>query len=109
MDLASERAELLGLYNAGGTQDERRGRVVAELADNGRFAFAVLNESFVQMEYFGYLRRDVDANGYAFWLNVLNEGDAGNFRGMVCSFITSAEYQQRFGTVVTSSNAECGR
>jgi hypothetical protein len=63
----------------------------------------------VQMEYFGYLRRDTDADGYRFWLDVLNNRDAGNYRGMVCSFLTSTEYQRRFGTVVTRSNSECGR
>jgi hypothetical protein len=26
---------------------------------------------------------------------------------LVCSFITSAEYQQRFGALATHSNAEC--
>jgi hypothetical protein len=26
---------------------------------------------------------------------------------MVCSFITSIEYQQRFGSTVTHTNAEC--
>jgi len=26
---------------------------------------------------------------------------------MACSFITSTEYQQRFGSVITHSNAEC--
>jgi len=41
-------------------------------------------------------------------LNVLNTGDPGNYRGMVCSFITSGEYQRRFSSVVTRSNAECG-
>jgi hypothetical protein len=30
-----------------------------------------------------------------------------NYRGMVCSFITSAEYQLGFGNLVTRSNAEC--
>ena len=63
--------------------------------------------------YFAYLRRDADTDGYRFWLNVLNEsgtnGDPVNYRGMVCSFITSAEYQRRFSSVVTHSNAECGR
>jgi hypothetical protein len=61
------------------------------------------------MEYFGYLRRGFDAEGYAFWLDVLNNRDAGTFRGMVCSFITSTEYQPRFGSLVTSSNTQCGR
>jgi hypothetical protein len=61
------------------------------------------------IEYFGYLRRGAEPQGYAFWLNVLNSGSAGNYRGMVCSFVTSAEYQRRFGTVVTRTNAECAR
>jgi hypothetical protein len=59
------------------------------------------------MQYYGYLRRDVDAGGYAFWLDVLNR-NGGNYRGMVCSFLTATEYQHRFSTVVTHSNAECG-
>ena len=33
---------------------------------------------------------------------------AANNRGMVCSFITSTEYQHRFSNVVTHSNVECG-
>jgi hypothetical protein len=107
--LATERADLITLYNSGGTLSESRARVVADMAENGAFATAVLNPAFVQMEYFGYLRRDIDAAGYAFWLNVLNDRDAGNYRGMVCSFITSTEYQRRFGTVLSHSNGECGR
>jgi hypothetical protein len=53
------------------------------------------------------LRREKDQNGYDFWLNVLNNTDANNYRGMVCSFLTSVEYQRRFGSVVTESNASC--
>jgi hypothetical protein len=108
LDVSSERAELIALYNAAGSLNESRGRVVADLAQNDAFAAAVFNPAFVQMEYFGYLRREVDGDGYTFWLNVLNSRDAGNYRGMVCSFITAAEYQLRFGQIVTRSNAECG-
>jgi hypothetical protein len=52
---------------------------------------------FVMMEYFGYLRRDPDASGYAFWLNKLNEFN-GNFEQaeMVKAFIVSGEFRQRF-------------
>jgi len=39
----------------------------------------------------------------------VENSDRGNYRGMVCSFITSAEYQRRFSSVVSHSNAECGR
>ena len=109
VDLSSERADLITRYNSGDTLNESRGRVVADMAENAAFATVVYNPAFVQMEYFGYLRREIDADGYAFWLNVLNDRDAGNYRGMVCSFITSTEYQQRFGSLATHSNADCAR
>ncbi|MDX6613209.1 MAG: hypothetical protein QOD75_2395 [Blastocatellia bacterium] len=80
---------------------------VASLVDYPEFAAAVYNRSFVVMEYFGYLRRDPEPGGYAFWLDVLNNREPNNYRGMVCSFVTSAEYQQRFSPVVTRTNAEC--
>lgn len=108
VDISRERAELIALYNTGGTMMESRSLVAAEMAENGAFATAVLNQAFVQMEYFGYLRREIDTGGYDFWLSVLSDSDAGNYRGMVCSFITSTEYQRRFGTLVTRSNADCG-
>ena len=65
--------------------------------------------AFVASQYYGYLRRTPETAGYNFWLNVLDNGDRNNYRGMVCSFITSAEYQRRFSSVLTHSNAECGR
>ena len=67
------------------------------------------NPAFVLMQYFGYLRRDVDAAGYDFWLDVVNNREPNNYRGMVCAFITSREYQLRFGAEVTRSNADCGQ
>jgi WD40 repeat protein len=65
------------------------------------------NPAFVLMQYFGYLRRNVDRDGYDFWLDVVNNREPNNYHGMVCSFITSSEYQLRFGSVVTRSNADC--
>jgi hypothetical protein len=84
-----------------------RARVVEEVIRYNVLVQALHNETFVTMEYFGYLKRDPDPDGYAFWLNVLNSREPNNYRGMVCSFITSAEYQQRFSPVVTRTNAEC--
>jgi hypothetical protein len=77
------------------------------VADNSVFAQAEYNSAFVLMQYFGYLRRNPDQGGYDFWLNVLNNRVPNNYRAMVCAFITSTEYQLRFGSVVTHSNAEC--
>lgn len=105
-DLTSERANLISRYNTGSSLAESRALVLRDAAQQAAFASAVYNPSFVLMEYFGYLRRGVDQSGYDFWLGVLNNG-GGNYRGMVCSFITSMEYQRRFGSVITRSNNEC--
>ncbi|HXD33819.1 MAG TPA: DUF4214 domain-containing protein [Pyrinomonadaceae bacterium] len=108
VDSSSERSELVRRYNSGHTLSESRARALFNVAENQEFVKAVYNPAFVQMEYFGYLKREIDGAGYSFWLNVLNDRDAGNYRRMVCSFITSAEYQRRFGDVVTHDNSDCG-
>ena len=67
------------------------------------------NPAFVLMQYFGYLRRVVDHDGYDFWLDVVNNREPNNYRGMVCAFLTSTEYQHRFGSTTTRTNADCGQ
>jgi hypothetical protein len=107
VNLATERDALIARYNSGGSMAESRALVVRDLIDNAAFTTKVYNESFVAMEYYGYLRRNWDATGFNFWLNVMNT--TGDHRGMVCSFITSTEYQHRFSSVVSHSNSECGQ
>jgi hypothetical protein len=104
VDLSPQRPALIADWNANGS----RARIVRLVADTPAFGQAQYNTAFVLMQYFGYLRRDPDVAGYNFWLNVLNNSEPNNYRGMVCSFITAAEYQLRFGSVVTHTNAECG-
>jgi uncharacterized repeat protein (TIGR01451 family) len=55
-------------------------------------------KAFVQLEYFGYMKRDPDEAGYNFWLGKLNQF-GGNFVNaeMVLAFISSPEYRARFG------------
>jgi hypothetical protein len=57
----------------------------------------LFNAAFVQMEYFGYLQRDPDPDGYAFWLGKLNFFGDWVKAEMVKSFIKSPEYRARFG------------
>ncbi|MEO8435696.1 MAG: matrixin family metalloprotease [Pyrinomonadaceae bacterium] len=109
ISLRAQRTELIRRYNAGANRNEGRSRALRGLIESRAFQQAEYNQVFVLMEYFGYLKRDPEPEGYAFWLNVLDDRDPGNYRGMVCSFITSAEYQKRFSAVVTHSNAECGK
>ncbi|HZE69751.1 MAG TPA: M12 family metallo-peptidase [Pyrinomonadaceae bacterium] len=116
VNLGSQRSALINLFNQGG-----RGAVLYRLADdnvqtnpiiNRPFIDAEYNRSFVYTQYSGYLRRDADTGGFLFWLGQVNQfpvRDAGIQHAMVCAFITSAEYQQRFSPVVTRSNGECGQ
>ena len=113
-DLTSQRAALISLFNTGG-----RGAVLYRVADdnsqtnpinNRSFIDAEYNRSFVYTQYAGYLRRDSDVGGFLFWLGKVNEfpvRDAEIQHVMVCAFTTSAEYQRRFSSVVTHSNADC--
>ena len=89
-----EREALVSGLNSG---TSTRADVLRQIAEDGRFANAKRNESFVMMEYFGYLRRDPDESGYQFWLNKLNQF-GGNFEQaeMVKAFIVSDEYRARF-------------
>jgi len=71
---------------------------------------AEYNRSFVYTQYAGYLKRNADIAGFQFWLGQVNRfaiRDGNAQHAMVCSFITSQEYQRRFSSVVTHNNSEC--
>ncbi len=109
IDLSGERGAIIDRYNSGTNLTQSRSRALRAVSENTTLRQAEYNAAFVLTEYFGYLRRDPDAGGYAFWLDVLNHQEAGNYRGMVCAFTTSAEYQQRFSAIVSRSNRNCGQ
>ena len=83
-----------------------RAQVLRAVAENETFTAREKNRAFVLMQYFGYLRRNpydapepgLNFDGYNFWLSKLEEFN-GNFIAaeMVKAFLTSTEYQQRFG------------
>jgi hypothetical protein len=99
----SERQQLIADMNGGKT----RARAVRDVIEIAEFKTREYNASFVLMQYFGYLRRNPDQAGYDFWLNTLNNRAPNNYRGMVCAFITSREYQERFGPQLRRTNADC--
>lgn len=107
-DLSSERENLLIAYASGRSAMASRGAVLRAIAGNSTLRQTHYNQAFVLTGYFAYLKRDVDRTGYDFWVGVISDRDLGNYRGMICSFITSREYQERFSAVVTHSNGECG-
>jgi len=109
VDLNSQRDVLIADYHNGADLNQSRALVVSDIAANSSFNQAQYNKAFVLSEYFGYLQRNPDTGGYDFWLNVISNREVGNYRGMVCAFITSTEYQQRFSSVISHNNGECGQ
>ncbi|HMF55862.1 MAG TPA: carboxypeptidase regulatory-like domain-containing protein [Pyrinomonadaceae bacterium] len=109
VDLSARRNALIAVYSTGANTDESRSLAIMSAVEDASFQQAEYNRAFVLMQYFGYLRRDADTGGYNFWLDVLNNRVPGNYRSMVCAFLTSAEYQRRFSSVVTHVNGECGQ
>ncbi len=80
------------LNGIGGTLN--RAQVFRAIADSDQVSQAEYNNTFVGMQYYGYLRRTPDESGYQAWLRVLQ---SGNIRGMVNGFMNSQEYRLRFG------------
>lgn len=78
--------------------NERRTRagVLRAIVEHPSVEHAEYNGAFVTMQYFGYLKRDPDADGFTNWLNYLNANPT-DFRTMVHGFVVSNEYRSRFG------------
>ena len=107
VNLSNQRTSLITRYNSGAGLNQSRALVLRDVVDATEFTAAEYNPSFVLMQYFGYLGRDPDPGGFNFWLNVLNNREPNNYRGMVCSFVSSREYQERFGLMLSRSNTDC--
>jgi len=71
-----------------------RAQVFRAVADSDRVGTREFNNAFVAMQYYGYLRRKPEPEGYEAWLRVLQSGD---IRTMVGGFLNSQEYKSRFG------------
>jgi photosystem II stability/assembly factor-like uncharacterized protein len=99
----AERQELVARLGAG---QITRAQALRQVAENPAFTRAHYSRAFVLMQYFGYLRRNpndppqpgLDYSGYNFWLGKLNSFGGNPITSeMVKAFITSGEYQERFG------------
>jgi hypothetical protein len=102
----AERQAAIDEFGGAGTAADpgARGRSLLNLTQNTEFQQREKNPGFVQMEYFGYLRRNPndapDGNfaGFNFWLSKLNAAGGDYIKAqMVRSFIISGEYRARFG------------
>ncbi|MGH9944284.1 MAG: Calx-beta domain-containing protein, partial [Pyrinomonadaceae bacterium] len=87
------RAELINRLN-GGTLT--RAEVLRALVQSNEVEAAEFNEAFVAMQYYGYLRRRPEPQGYQDQLNLFIQSN-GDARAMIHSFLNSREYGLRFG------------
>jgi uncharacterized delta-60 repeat protein len=93
-DLAPRAAAQQALEN----QTKTRADVLYDLVELAGFQAKEYNPAFVRMMYFGYLRREVEADGFTYWMNVLTNLSPNNYRSMICGFVNAGEYQLRFNS-----------
>ena len=106
LDISTDKESLMGLFD--GT-NQGRAAILESVASNRRFAEAQFNQTLVLSGYFIYLRRNPDDGEFASGLNLLKGKPVRDaaVRSMVCSFLTTEEYQSRFGMIATHNSSEC--
>jgi len=121
VNLSSQQAALETQYANAGGGNAGRAQVLFCLSlddvpgnpigsGNQTFVTAEYNRQFALTLYYGYLRRNPEIAGFLFWqtqINLAPVGDVAKQNALVCSFLTSAEYQGRFGAALPRTNAEC--
>jgi arabinofuranosyltransferase len=100
-----ERMQQIEALRAG----KSRAEVLREVIESERFKRREGDRALVLMQFLLQLRRDVDYKDdrYKAWLEKLDRSEPVDARRVLCLFLTSEEYQRRFGTVVTHNNSEC--
>jgi hypothetical protein len=72
-----------------------RAQVLREIVDSPAVQQKEYDPAFVAIQYYGYLRRAPEANGYNAWLNYLRS-HPGDYKTMVWGFVYSREYVNCF-------------
>ncbi|HKP71322.1 MAG TPA: Calx-beta domain-containing protein, partial [Pyrinomonadaceae bacterium] len=73
-----------------------RAKVLRAIVESDEVGVRERNRAFVAMQYYGYLRRTPETDGFNNWLNYLNAHPTDS-RTMVDGFMNAVEYRLRFG------------
>jgi hypothetical protein len=84
------------LINALNSNSLSRAQVLRAVVQSSEVEAAESLGAFVAVQYYGYLRRTPEEDGYQAWLRVIRQ-DPNNIRVMVNGFLNSTEYKLRFG------------
>lgn len=100
-----ERKRQIQALNAG----KGRAEVLREVIETEEFIQRERTRGLLLMQFLLQLHRDVDYKDqrHKAWMEKLDRGEAVDARHIICLFLTSEEYQRRFGTVITHNNSEC--
>jgi hypothetical protein len=90
--LIGDRDALIAALQSG---QMTRAQVLRAISESPEVGQKFYTESFVVMQYFGYLRRDPDIL-YKEWIRIMNQNPAA-YRDMINGFMNSVEYRGRFG------------
>jgi hypothetical protein len=82
-------AELSANNNTAG-----RASVLKKIAESQELYTKEYDPAFVAMQYYGYLRREPETQGYNAWLSYLRD-NPGDYNTMVWGFVYSQEYRNR--------------
>jgi hypothetical protein len=107
MDLSSKRADLLSLVEGA---NGSRAAVVTRVATHPDLMKSESDSAFVLIQYFTYLLRDPDEDGFHYWAKTIagkNQNDPTRYSSVTCAFVNSNEYQSRFGILTPHSPDEC--
>ncbi len=91
------RNTLVNALNAG---TKTRAQVLRIIVESTEAIAAQFNRAFVAIQYYGYLRRTPEPQGYQNNLNALNA--TNNSRQLINGFLNSIEYRLRFGANSTN-------
>jgi hypothetical protein len=73
---------------------ETRTSVLRKIVESPELDAKEFDPAYVAMQYYGYLRREPEADGYNAWLTYLR-ANPGDYKTMVWGFVYSSEYRNR--------------
>jgi hypothetical protein len=77
-----------------GNGTETRASVLRKIVESAELEAKEFDPAYVAMQYYGYLRREPEAEGYNAWLTYLR-ANPGDYKTMVWGFVYSPEYRNR--------------
>lgn len=77
-----------------GNGTESRASVLRKIVESAELDVKEFDPAFVAMQYYGYLRRAPETEGYNAWLTYLR-AHPGDYKTMVWGFVYSSEYRNR--------------